>query len=151
MCLDMAGVTPREVDYFAISRDPRANLCRKALFTLRNRPSPGLVRDRVRNSSRVRDVACGSCETLAVDREWMSRTKLHWVEHHPAHLASAFFVSPFEEAAVCAIDGFGDFVSTSWAIGRGPTLRCPGARLFSSFPRTGVSGHHAVSRLSQVR
>jgi carbamoyltransferase len=44
------------------------------------------------------------------------------VEHHPAHLASAFFVSPFEEAAVCAIDGFGDFVSTSWAVGRGSTL-----------------------------
>ena len=45
---------------------------------------------------------------------------MHWVEHHPAHLASAFFVSPFDEAAVCAIDGFGDFVSTS--IGDGPGL-----------------------------
>ncbi len=47
------------------------------------------------------------------------RPKLHWVEHHPSHLASAFFVSPFEEAAVCAIDGFGDFVSTSIARGQG--------------------------------
>ena len=46
----------------------------------------------------------------------------HWVEHHPAHLASAFFVSPFDDAAVCAIDGFGDFVSTSWAVGRGSSL-----------------------------
>ena len=34
VCLDMAGITPREVDYFAISRNPRANLWRKALFTL---------------------------------------------------------------------------------------------------------------------
>jgi carbamoyltransferase len=42
---------------------------------------------------------------------------MHWVEHHPAHLASAFFISPFEQAAVCAIDGFGDFVSTSCAVG----------------------------------
>jgi carbamoyltransferase len=40
------------------------------------------------------------------------------VEHHPAHLASAFYVSAFEDAAICAIDGFGDFVSTSWATGR---------------------------------
>jgi carbamoyltransferase len=47
---------------------------------------------------------------------------MHWVEHHPAHLASAFFVSPFDEAAVCAIDGFGDFVSTSSAVGRGSRL-----------------------------
>src|SRR5262249_51388706 len=43
-------------------------------------------------------------------------------EHHPAHMASTFFVSPFEEAAVGAIDGFGDFVSTSQAVGRGHTL-----------------------------
>jgi carbamoyltransferase len=48
---------------------------------------------------------------------------LKGVEHHAAHLASAFFVSPFEEAACCAIDGFGDFVSTSEGIGRGTTLR----------------------------
>ena len=48
--------------------------------------------------------------------------QVHWVEHHPAHLASTFFVSPFDEAAVCAIDGFGDFVSTSWAVGRGSRL-----------------------------
>jgi carbamoyltransferase len=42
---------------------------------------------------------------------------LHQVEHHPAHLASAFYVSPFDDAACCAIDGFGDFVSTSFAQG----------------------------------
>jgi carbamoyltransferase len=47
---------------------------------------------------------------------------MHFVEHHPAHLASTFFASPFEEAAVCAIDGFGDFVSTSLAVGRGARL-----------------------------
>jgi carbamoyltransferase len=47
---------------------------------------------------------------------------MHWVERHPAHLASTFFVSPFDEAAVCAIDGFGDFVSTSWAVDRRHTL-----------------------------
>ncbi len=40
-------------------------------------------------------------------------------EHHRAHLASAFFVSPFEEAALLSIDGFGDFTSTMTGIGRG--------------------------------
>jgi carbamoyltransferase len=120
-CLDMAGVTPLAVDHFAISRDPRANLFRKALFTLRNRPSPGLVWDRMKNSSRVHGVAETIAAVLALDPQRV-RERLHWVEHHPAHLASAFFVSPFEEAAVCAIDGFGDFVSTSWAIGQGHTL-----------------------------
>ena len=45
------------------------------------------------------------------------------VEHHPAHLASSFFASPFDSAAVCAIDGFGDFVSTSRAMGEGAHMR----------------------------
>ena len=120
-CLEMAGVSPQEVQHFAISRDPRANLFRKALFTLRNRPSLRLVRDRVRNSSRVHEVAATLAAVLHLEQEWV-RQRMHWVEHHPAHLASAFYVSPFEEAAVCAIDGFGDFVSTSWAIGRNATL-----------------------------
>jgi carbamoyltransferase len=50
------------------------------------------------------------------------RGRMHWIEHHPAHLSSTFFVSGFDEAAVCAIDAFGDFVSTSHAIGRGSRL-----------------------------
>src|ERR671934_2945504 len=69
VCLDMAGIAPREVDHFAISRNPRAHLWRKALFTLRNRPSLELVRDRVKNSGQVRDVAAALAETLIVDRE----------------------------------------------------------------------------------
>lgn len=121
-CLEMAGVTPREVDHFAISRNPRANLLRKAIFTLSKRPSLDLVWDRIRNVSRVRDVANRLSEELGVKSADVRR-KMHWVEHHPAHLASTFFVSPFDEAAVCAIDGFGDFVSTSMAVGRGRTLR----------------------------
>src|SRR6202030_3908953 len=43
--------------------------------------------------------------------------EFHNVEHHRAHMASAFFVSPFQEAAILSVDGFGDFVSTM--IGRG--------------------------------
>ena len=120
-CLGMAGVTPQEVDHFAISRDPHANLLRKALFTLRNRPSLGLVWDRAKNAGRVRDVSATLSEELGVRSEEITK-KLHYVEHHPAHLASAFFASPFYEAAVCAIDGFGDFVSTSWGRGWGTAL-----------------------------
>jgi carbamoyltransferase len=120
-CLDMAGTAARDVEAFAVSRNPRANLLRKAAFALRRRPGLGLVRDRLRNQRRVTDVAGTLAEVLSLEPDRV-RTRLHWVEHHPAHLASAFFVSPFDEAAVCAIDGFGDFVSTSWAVGRGRRL-----------------------------
>jgi carbamoyltransferase len=65
----------------------------------------------------VRDVHGPLADALGLARDAVPT--IHHVEHHPAHLASAFFVSPFHDAAVCAIDGFGDFVSTSLAIGTG--------------------------------
>jgi len=120
-CLAMAGLTPPAVDRFAIGRDPRAHLVRKALFALRTGASFAAVRDRAINARRVRDVATALGEALDLDPAHV-RARLRFVEHHPAHLASAFFVSPFESAAVCAVDGFGDFVSTSWAVGRDRTL-----------------------------
>jgi carbamoyltransferase len=121
-CLDSAGLAARDVDHFAIGRDPRANRLAKMLFALRTRPSVGLVRDRASNGGRVRDVARAIAEALGVDRERVAG-RLSFVEHHPAHLAAAFLASPFDEAAVCAIDGFGDFVSTSSAVGRGGAIR----------------------------
>lgn len=116
-CLDIAGITGAEVDHVAISRDPKANLVRKGLFALKNRPDLRLVIDRMQNSRKVRDVHGPLAEALAVPRAELPT--VHHVEHHPAHLASAFFVSPFNEAAVVAIDGFGDFVSTSMGVGCG--------------------------------
>jgi carbamoyltransferase len=119
-CLDMAGATAADIDHVAVSRNPRAHLWRKVWFALRNRPGRALVKDRLRNAGRVRGVAERVAVALASPAS--SRRPIHQVEHHPAHLASAFFVSPFEEAAVCAIDGFGDFVSTSLGIGRGSRI-----------------------------
>ena len=40
------------------------------------------------------------------------------IEHHHAHLASAFYLSPYEKSAVVSIDGFGDFASGCWGIGQ---------------------------------
>src|SRR5213596_2973980 len=48
-CLDLAKAAPADIDHFAISRNPRANLWRKALFALGNRPGPALVADRLKN------------------------------------------------------------------------------------------------------
>ena len=54
------------------------------------------------------------------------RAQFHNIEHHRAHLASSFFVSPFERAALLSIDGFGDFVSTMWAAGEGNSIEILG-------------------------
>jgi len=119
--LRLSGVEPAAVRQFAVSRNPRAHRLRKALFALRRRPGLRLIRDRGRNWRLIGRLPETIAEHLGLPADHVRR-RLHYVEHHPAHLASAFFVSPFDEAAVCAIDGFGDFVSTSFAVGRGHQL-----------------------------
>jgi carbamoyltransferase len=120
-CLEIGGISGRDVTHVAISRDPRANLIRKAAFAVRNKMKISNIVNRTRNLKKVHEVRTPLAAALGVTESELPR--IHFVEHHPAHLASAFFVSPFEDAAVCAIDGFGDFISTSTAIGRGNQIR----------------------------
>ncbi|MDX6500291.1 MAG: carbamoyltransferase [Blastocatellia bacterium] len=72
--------------------------------------------DRLRNAAKVRDLKDELAKQLGV-RKAKLKAQFHNIEHHRAHLASAFFVSPFERAALLSIDGFGDFISTMWAVG----------------------------------
>jgi carbamoyltransferase len=121
-CLAMAGVTGESIDHVGISRNPRAHLWRKGLFAARRRPGRRLLRDRAANYRRVGAIPETLRDVLGLPAGARGPA-VHWVEHHPAHLASTFYPSPFDESAVCAIDGFGDFVSTSWGIGRGRSLQ----------------------------
>jgi carbamoyltransferase len=120
-CLAEAGMKPAQLDHIAIGRDPRANFGAKIRRTLRHRPSISYVRERLSNQAQVGDVADAVSDALGVDRGSL-RAKFHNVEHHRAHAASAFFVSPFEDAAILSVDGFGDFASTMLAVGRGSKL-----------------------------
>ena len=102
-------------DHIAISRDPKAHLAHK-LVRVAVRPRRwGSLASRAANSVRIaqvgRELAAEGIQTRRVN-------KIHFVEHHRSHLASAFFTSPFEHAAVISIDGFGDFSSVMWGIGR---------------------------------
>ena len=118
-CLSEAGLTATELDHVAIGRDPRANLGHKVLRTLLHGASPRYLKARLENAARVRDVRGELSEALGAE----VGAELHHVEHHRAHAASAFFVSPFEEAAILSVDGFGDFASTMLAEGRGSSVR----------------------------
>jgi carbamoyltransferase len=117
-CLEDAGVAPEELDHVAVGRDPRANIGAKVIRTLMHPTSPRFLRARLENAGRVRDVRAQLAEALGIPQERL-RAQMHNVEHHQAHVASAFFVSPFDEAAVLSVDGFGDFASTMLAVGRG--------------------------------
>jgi carbamoyltransferase len=120
-CLAMAGIAGKDLDHVAVSRDPRAHFARKAWYAATVLPTGRLLKDRANNYRQVGAIPETLAEALGL-AAGEPAPKIHWVEHHPAHLASTFFVSPFEDAAVCAIDGFGDFVSTSWAVGRGNAI-----------------------------
>src|SRR5262249_47817650 len=125
-CLAEAGISAYDLDHVGISRNPGANLHMKVLSTLRHRPSFELIRDRLANAARVRDARTALIEALRLDAHSL-RAEFHNVEHHQAHMASAFFVSPFEEAAVLSIDGMGDFCSTMWGVGKGHRLQVLGS------------------------
>ena len=83
------------------------------------------VKDRFANAARVRDLKAELAAALKVSKKTL-RAQFHNIEHHRAHLASSFFVSPFERAALLSIDGFGDFISTMWAVGEGNSIEVLG-------------------------
>lgn len=107
-------------EHIAISRDPKAHLGKKVARVAMRPGDWGRMLSRAKNSVEVSRVG-EALEAAGI------RGKLHFVEHHRAHLASAFFASPFEEAAVISIDGFGDFSSVMWGAGKGNHIDVKGA------------------------
>jgi carbamoyltransferase len=129
-CLKQAGIGIRDVSHVGISRVPSAQLIDKLTYVLFNRlmfTHQGL--DRLRSVQKIRNVKTVLAETTGVPEGELS-AEFHNVEHHVAHMASAFFVSPFEEAAVLSIDGFGDLCSTMTGHGSGTTLEKRDSVLF---------------------
>jgi carbamoyltransferase len=123
-CLALGSIGNAE--HVAISRDPRAHFWTKAA-RLAMRPG-----DWRRSAARVKntvDVARLGTRLAEADIAGHG-ARLHFVEHHRAHLASAFFASPFDEAAVVSIDGFGDFSSVMWGVGRGQSIDVRGGVRF---------------------
>jgi carbamoyltransferase len=117
--LAMAGATPADVDVWAIARGRRVHLLQKALFALTHRPGRTLVNQYRRSAGQNAGIADVIANRFGLDA---ARVRVAHIEHHPAHLASAYYTSGCNEAACCAIDGFGDFVSVSVAHGHGNRL-----------------------------
>ena len=141
-CLKAAGVSAVEdVEHIGISRDPSAHLHKKVLYAATRaaksfagsaaakgksgRGIIGAISDRLANTAKVRDLKDDLAKQLGVAKSRL-RAQFHSIEHHRAHLASSFYVSPFERAALLSIDGFGDFISTMWGVGEGNDIEVLG-------------------------
>jgi carbamoyltransferase len=123
-CLDAAGLSLTDVEHVAVSGNPFANLPRKVRFALGSRAGRKLAPTRVDLLALLR-VRRPLAEGQGVD-PGRFRPRVHMVEHHPAHIASAFYASPFDVAAVASLDGLGDMVSAMWGTGVGTRLRFDG-------------------------
>ena len=113
-CVGELAGDAADVDAFAVARRPRSYLARKAWLALTHPRSLPRAAARVRNLTQIEAIANRLAATLGLT----VAPRLIAVEHHLAHLASAFYPSPFAEAACLSVDGFGDFVSTMVARGR---------------------------------
>lgn len=124
-CLKEAGITLAEVDYVAFYDKPFLKFERLletyVAFAPRGFESfrkaiPVWLREKLF----LKDLLIKELKANAPDYDWDSR--LRFSEHHLSHAASAFFPSPFAEAAVLTMDGVGEWATTSLAIGRGNQL-----------------------------
>lgn len=125
-CLREAKVDLGDVAHVAVNRSGRANFFRKLSYVAFRRPSPQLLLKRLRNRKQVTHIA----DEFAALPGRPFAGEIEYVEHHLAHLASAFYPSPFSAATVVSVDGFGDFASAAWGTGSATTLSLDGRVLF---------------------
>ncbi len=119
-------MTLAEVDHVAIPRNPYARLGTKIFYALR---MPSFARERAKVLVKFRGIPEALAQAFDADPKNI-HAKFHRVEHHQAHLASSFYCSPFERAALLSADGLGDFASTMWGTGSGSRMSIDGAVTF---------------------
>lgn len=118
-CLKEAHVGLEQVDWICIGRDPKAKILKKIGYVLRS-PMAGYktVKTRMKNQSEILSLEDEFHTHFGIEKS-LIKGKICNIEHHRSHMASAFFPSPFEEAAILSIDGSGDFTTTMIGQGRG--------------------------------
>jgi len=119
-CLEQAGITGNDLDYVVFFEKPFRKLDRILMMTLQTYPQSYKV---------FRE----SMITWMVDKLWVATTlqnelgiskdKVIFSEHHLSHAASAFLCSPFDEAAILTVDGVGEWVTSTYGVGKGNDIK----------------------------
>jgi carbamoyltransferase len=125
-CLKAAGITLKDVHHVAVPRNPYARLGTKLLYALR---MPSFARERMKVLAKFTGIREALASAFDIDSAALG-AQFHRVEHHIAHLASTFYCSPFEEAALLSADGLGDFASSMWGAGFGRRMNIHGSIAF---------------------
>ncbi len=115
-CLKICNIKLSDINYICINRDPKVNLFKKIFHILKYKPSISLIFDRLKKRINYRSINDEIKNQFPEDK---FDGKIINVEHHNAHLASSFYLSPFDKSCIISVDGFGDFTSTAWGFGNG--------------------------------
>ena len=126
-CLSEVGCQPEDIDYVVFYDKPFLKFERLLETYLAYAPVgfqsfatslPVWLKDKLFQKTMIADALKA---IWGKNIDWTER--LLFSEHHLSHAASAFFPSPFEEAAILTMDGVGEWTTTSLAIGRGSDLQ----------------------------
>lgn len=126
-CLSFVGAEIEDLDIIAVNTNPKARLMQKLAYTLKHRPSLDYMMERLRHRRERTNLRDHFERTVG---SLNARTRIRHIEHHRSHLASTYYFSPFDRAAVLSLDGFGDFCSSAWGVGKGVELRMHDEVLF---------------------
>ncbi len=119
-CLRTGGIETRDIDYVVFFEKPFIKFERLLLSSMQTFPySHKVFRE--------------AMVTWFGDKLWIKHliqnrlnvpaSKIFFSEHHLSHAASAFFCSPFEEAAILTVDGVGEWTTASFGVGKGTDIR----------------------------
>ena len=119
-CLESQNLKINDIDHIAINTSPTANLFRKYRYVLSKRPNINFLIDKLEKKMKRINL---KEELINLYPDNKIKAKFHFINHHLAHLASAFYGSPFDSSSIVSIDGFGDFASTAFGFGNSNKIR----------------------------
>lgn len=121
-CLSEAGITIKDVTHVVFYDKPFLKL-ERLLLTYLNYAPAGLLSFLKAMPVWLKEKIFLK-DTLATALGWDG--DILFAEHHESHAASAFFPSPFKEAAILTMDGVGEWATTSYGVGEGNRIRLDG-------------------------
>ena len=119
-CLNQVGIEGRDLDYVVFFEKPFRKFDRILMTTLQTYPQSWKVFRESMISWMIDKLWVGS--TLQ-NELGVSKKKVLFCEHHMLHAASAYLCSPFDQAAILTVDGVGEWVTTTYGVGRGNDIR----------------------------
>jgi len=121
-CLRIGGIDADQIDHVAVSIKPTHCWQKKVLYALKqpHKAAPFIKHELINGYFKQRRFNQWVSDTFSAG----NKPNIAFIEHHMSHAAGSFFVSPYEDAAIMAIDGSGEWACAWLGEGRGNQVTC---------------------------